>query len=105
MRAVASDQGVIASPVHGIGKTWARGVADKAEILTPGISQLPGETVSLPHRDLRLQRMVIVTAHVGEHVRREKLRVGRDKVLGESVLPQNLSLNARRRGQVAVICV
>src|SRR5260370_39969951 len=83
MRAIAGNQRVIASTVHWIGKTWPRSVADKAEIFTPGISQLPGETVSLPHRDLRLQRVVIVTAHVCEHVRHEKLRVGRNKVRSE----------------------
>ena len=101
MRTVTTEQRVIASPVHRIGKTWTRSVADETQTLAPGVSHLSAEAVSLSHRELSLHRVVIVTARV----RCAELWIRHNKIFGISVLPQHLAIDAGRDSQVAVVCV
>ena len=105
MRTVTTEQRVIASPVHRIGKTWTRSVADETQTLAPGVSHLSAEAVSLSHRELSLHRTVIVTARVRNYIRCAELWIRHNKILGISVLPQHLAIDAGRDSQVAVVCV
>src|SRR5262249_37484201 len=105
--AVGSQQRVIPTLVHRIGKAGRRDSVRNAvriypEFLAPGIGRLEIEAGDIPQRLQYLQGVVIGMSEMGEKRRGPRgapdrtaeLRIGQDEILRESVVPKHRTVDA-----------
>ena len=114
--AVGSQQRVIRTLVHRIGKTGRRdsvgnAVRVYAEFLAPGIGRLEIEAGDIPQRLQHLHGVVIGVSEIGEKRRvprgatdrTAELRIGQDEILREIVSPEHRTVDAGRHRRQTLI--
>src|SRR5687768_1096010 len=86
-------------PVVGRPVEWIRENSSKparqcrTQVPAPGICGLAADSTYRPKRDLRVERMVVVTGVVRDEIYAGELRIGHDEVLGVSVVPEYLAID------------
>src|SRR5687768_15883468 len=91
--AVRKDS-VVGRPVEWVRESSAKPAGQcRTEVPAPGICGLAADSTYRPERDLRVERVVIVTGVVGDEIYSRELRICHDEVLRVSVVPEYLAIH------------